>query len=162
MPLIVNLRHLEVHDLHLRGEIPAAELEIDNRDEVVRVLSPLEYDVEVQSLDEAILVQGRLRLPLACECVRCLKPFELCLDLPSWACHLPLEGEEAVPVVVDCVDLTPYLREDILLELPQHPLCSPECRGLAKTVLGETEKDLSASPDEPDSSAWGPLDKLKL
>ena len=138
------------------------ELDIDTRDEVARVVKPLEYDLEVQVLDEALLLQGRLHLPLACECVRCLKAFEFSLDLPAWACHVPLEGEEAVPVVNDCVDLTPYLREDILLEFPQHPLCNPECRGLPKPWLGEPEQDHRAAQAEPDASAWGALDKLKL
>ena len=53
--------------------------------------------------------------------------------------HLPLEGEEAVSVVNDCVDLTPYVREDILLEFPQHPLCEPECRGLRNASIGKAK-----------------------
>jgi uncharacterized metal-binding protein YceD (DUF177 family) len=44
--------------------------------------------------------------------------------------HLPLEGEDKVPVDNDCVDLTPFVREDILLEFPQHPLCKPDCGGI--------------------------------
>jgi uncharacterized protein len=162
MPLIVNLRHLEARDLHLQGEIPAVDLDIGITDEVARAVLPLEYDLEVQSLDEGLLLQGRLRLPLACECVRCLKPFELSLELTGWACLVPLEGEEAAPVVNDCVDLTPYVREDILLEFPQHPLCNPECRGLPKPWLGEPERDRNAAPAGPDSSTWTVLDKLKL
>jgi len=39
---------------------------------------------------------------------------------------LPLEGEEKTPVDNDCVDLTPFAREDMLLEFPQHPVCEPE------------------------------------
>ena len=49
------------------------------------------------------------------------------------------EGEDRVAVDNDCVDLTPYLREDILLEFPQHPLCKPECRGLKKTSTGKAK-----------------------
>lgn len=162
MPLIVNLRHLEAHELHLRGEILAAELDIEVRDEVARVEAPLEYDLVVQALPDALLLQGRLRLPLACECVRCLKAVEYILELPGWACHVPLEGEDAAAVVNDCVDLTPFVREDILLEFPQHPLCNPECRGLPNTWLGKPENDRRAAPPEPESSAWRDLDKLKL
>jgi len=162
MPLIVNLRHLEAGELRLQGEIPVAELDMGPCDEVAQAHLPLQYDLEAQALDDALLLQGRLCLPLACECVRCLKPFEFSLELCGWACHVPLEGEEAVPVVNDCVDLTPYLREDILLEFPQHPLCGPDCRGLPKTWVNEPAKGLSAAPAEPKPSAWGALDKLKL
>jgi uncharacterized metal-binding protein YceD (DUF177 family) len=101
-----------------------------------------------------------LVLPLACQCVRCLKAFEYKLELPDWACHIPLLGEEKAPIVSDCVDLTPFLREDILLELPQHPLCKPDCGGLKKPKAGKSKK---TSPGvTPDASAWSELDKLKF
>src|SRR5690242_14652157 len=137
MPVLVNLRHLEPHNVCLEGELPVAELDIGTGDDVIRVVQPLQYELEVQKLEAGLLVQGRLRLALDCECVRCLKPFRRQLNLDPWTLHLPLEGEEAVVVTNDCVDLTPHLREDILLEFPQHPLCEPECRGLPQSTVGK-------------------------
>lgn len=161
MPLVVNLRHLAIRNLVLDGELPVAELDIDTRDGVIRVAKPLSYALEVEKLNEGLLIRGQLSLPLACLCVRCLKPFEHRLVIKAWTCHVPLEGEDSAPVVNDCVDLTPWLREDILLELPQHPLCDPQCRGLARTAIGKTKKSGSGST-KADSSAWAALDKLKL
>jgi len=159
MPLLFNIRHLEDKDLHLKGELPVAELDMGTQDEVIHLTQPLSYDLRVEKLDKGILVQGSLRLPLACECVRCLKPFQQQLALDAWTCHLPLESEEKVEVTNDVVDLTPHIREDILLSFPQHPLCEPECRGLAHSKGAE-----SGSEREPKltSSAWAELDKLKL
>ena len=162
MAVIVNLRHLEDHSLRLQGEASVAELDIESRDEVVRTPKPLSYDLEVQALEGGLFIQGTLRLPLTCECVRCLKVYDSALELDGWQCHVPLEGEESAPVVNDCVDLTPYLREDILLEFPQHPLCDPECRGLPKKWLGEGGKGNGAGRSESGSSAWAELNKLKL
>jgi uncharacterized protein len=116
--------------------------------------------LEVQKLENAVLIQGALTLKLQCECVRCLKPFRHLLKLENWTCHLPLEGEEKVDVVNDCVDLTPYIREDIVLAFPQHPLCKPDCSGLASS-LKKTGKGSSAAPQS-SASAWAVLDKLKL
>ena len=85
------------------------------------------------------------------------------LNLPHWTALLPLEGEEKVPIDNDCVDLTPYLREDILLEFPQHPLCDADCRGLPAKETGKAKKPAPAgdsSQQEP--SAWADLDKLKF
>src|SRR5439155_24011902 len=130
MPLTVNLRHLEAHDVRLEGEASAKEMDLDTRDEMIQANQPLHYNLEVQKLEGGLLVQGRLQMKFDCECVRCLRPFRYRLDLKEWACHVPLQGDEAVKVINDCVDLTPFIREDILLELPQHPLCDPECRGL--------------------------------
>ncbi len=161
MPLVVNLHHLEAHNLTFQGELPAPELDIDTRDEVIRVAQPLHYDIEAQSLAMSLLLRGQLRLMLDCQCVRCLKPFQYALVIKDWICHLPLEGEDAAPVVSDCVDLTPYIREDILLEFPRHPVCSPECPGLKQPNIGKTKKS-GAGKTGRDSSAWAELDKLKL
>jgi uncharacterized protein len=157
MPLTVNLRHLEEHNVSLRGELSVGELDLQTGDEMIQATRPLQYDVEVQGLDGGLLVRGSLQLVLECHCVRCLKPFLHRLELKPWTCHLPFEGEDRVAVNNDCVDLTPFAREDMLLEFPRHPLCKPDCGGL-KTKTGKARKDA----DEIAPSAWAELDKLKL
>jgi uncharacterized protein len=157
MSLKVNLRHLEAHEVHLKGELPVEELDFGLQDEMMQIKKPLRYDLEVEMVADALLVQGKLDLALDCQCVRCLKSFEMPLKLPHWALHLPLEGEEKVSVDNDCVDLTPLIREDMLLEFPQHPVCKPDCAGLKKNRRVNTEK-AEVSP-----SAWKEkLDKLKI
>jgi uncharacterized protein len=162
MPLTVNLRHLEAHSIRLKGSLPVEELEIDPHDEVIQLRHPLEHDLEVQELEDSLLVQGRLHLLLECECVRCLKPFQYHLELERWTCHLPLKGEDCVTVTNDFVDLTPYVREDILLEFPRHPLCNPECRGLPGISAGGTTSLSGGGKSEVGSPAWAELNKLKL
>jgi uncharacterized protein len=159
MPLKINLRHLEARDLHLKGALSLAELDLDVRDELIRVTQPVEYNIEIEKLDDALLVQGELRVELECECVRCLKKFTRELDLENWTLHLPLAGDDAVSVDNDSVDLTPFVREDILLGLPQHPLCKPDCVGL-RPKTGKSKK--IADKVEPKTSAWTELNKLKL
>jgi uncharacterized protein len=158
MPLIVNLRHVEEHTVALKGELPVDELDMDTRDEMIRVARPLRYDIEIQKLERGFWVRGSLQLILECQCVRCLKPFTRKLELKPWTCHLSLEGEERVAVVDDCVDLTPFVREDMLLGLPQHPLCKPDCGGLEGAKTGKARK----IADEIAPSAWVELNKLKL
>ena len=162
MSLQVNLRHLEEHGMRLKGQLPVAELDIETRDEIIQLCEPLEYDLEVQKLEEGLLIQGHLALVLKCECVRCLKPFVYRLELTDWTCHMALQGEEAVPVNNDCVDLTPAVREDILLEFPQHPLCEPDCRGLRSASVGKAKTSSSLGKPEVVSPAWNELNKLKF
>ena len=161
MAVSVNLRHLEAHNIRLEGELPIGDLDIDAGDDVIRLAQPLQYDLEVQKLEGGLLVQGSLRLLLDCQCVRCLKSFQHSLELKDWTLHLPLQGEDAIQVNNDCVDLTPYLREDILLEFPQHPLCEPDCRGLPQSTVGKARNTGSGQPRE-GSSAWDELNKLKF
>lgn len=160
MPLILNLRRLVNDPLELQGELPPSDFDFGLRDEMIQVNSPVAYDLTAELMDDALLVQGNLQVTLACECVRCLKKFSLPLELPDLALHLPLEGEEAVSVDNDNVDLTPFLREDMLLEFPQHPLCEPECPGLKKT--DEKQAPKTGGKPASEGSAWAELNKLKL
>ena len=157
MPLIVNLRHLEEHNVSLRGELPVDELDMETGDEMIQAAEPLRYDLVVQKLENGLLVRGSLRLALECSCVRCLKPFRRELELKAWTCHLPFEGEDRVIVNNDCADLTPFVREDMLLKFPQHPLCKPDCGGLKRKTVKARK-----TADEITPSAWAELDKLKL
>jgi len=159
--LSVNLRHLEARDVRLQGELPVAELDLEVHDPVIHPEQPLHYDLNVQKLSDGLLVTGSLLLVLECECVRCLKPFRHELKIAHWTRHLPFAGEEKVAVDNDGVDLTPYVREDILLEFPQHPLCKPDCRGLEKISGGKTRAG-SRRRDDPIASPWAELNKLKL
>src|SRR5580704_2862144 len=139
MTVPINLQQLEHGVLRLKGELTSADLELEGLDELIHVEGVVNYELTAEKLEKSVLVQGNVSLKFRCECARCLKPFIRPLELANWACHLPLEGEEAAPVMNDCVDLTPYLREDILLEFPQHPLCRPDCDGLPGKSTGKIE-----------------------
>jgi uncharacterized protein len=160
MGLFINLRHLDRDDISLKGELTVAELDLETHDEMMRANKPLKYHLEVQEMDDGLLLRGKLSLPLDCECVRCLKAFVHKVEFPDWNCLIPLSGEDAVRVDGDTVDLTPFLREDILLGLPQHPLCKPDCGGLKKPSVGKSKKN--SSSDVKTSSAWAELEKLKF
>jgi uncharacterized protein len=155
--LSINLRHLEAHEIRLEGKLAAADLDFDLHDEMIRAEQPLRHNLTVEKLDDALLVTGSLELILDCKCVRCLKSFKHRLVLEDWACHLPLAGVEKAAVNNDCVDLTPFVREDMLIEFPQHPLCKPDCGGLKKNQARKT-----GGKDKSESAAWAELDKLKL
>lgn len=162
MPLTFNLRHLERASLQLDGELPPADLDLEGVDELIQLPHPVKYELLVELINDAVLVTGNIELTLACECVRCLKPFDYRLALSRWACHLPLEGEERVAIQSDCVDLTPFLREDILLAFPQYPLCDTECRGLPQAPPNTPPKPGGALQTQTEVSVWEELNRLKL
>ena len=156
--LKINLRHLEEEGIRLQGELPVAELDLGVNDELIHAERPLRYDLTVELLHDAVLATGSLALPLECECGRCLKKFKTELKLTGWAVHLPLEGEDKVSVENDCVDLTPFVREDMLLNFPQHPLCKPDCAGLKK----KSSASKAEAGEKPVLDVWAELNKLKI
>ncbi len=161
MPLQLNLLELREEPIQLKGTLPVSELVLGLQDELMHFVHPLEYDLEAELLGDAILVQGSWRLPVECECARCLKRFLYAVDMPDWSLHLPLTGDDKVSHVDDLVDLTPPLREDILLALPQHPVCGSECGG-PKLGAAQTKNNTGTSRSDQSSGAWAALDKLKF
>jgi uncharacterized metal-binding protein YceD (DUF177 family) len=162
MPLQVNLRQLETRELRLEGDLPVAELDLEQLDELMQPIDSLHYKLMVQQVEKGLLVQGELALPLACECARCLRPFRSAVQIPGYCVLLSWEGEDPVVVRHDCVDLTPQLREDIVLALPQRPLCEPECAGLADRSSSSSEASNDPGRSGPPASAWTTLNKLDL
>ena len=76
---------------------------------------------------------------------------------------LAVDGEEKVIINNDLIDLTPYIREDILLGFPQRPLCNTECEGLPGNKVGKPKKASGPGKTVKDaSSAWSELNKLKF
>jgi uncharacterized protein len=160
MALLVNLRHLEEDSGQETGELTGEELGITGLDELIQAPLPLQYDLEVSLQEDALLALGSLEITLKCECSRCLKPFDFTIREEGWACHLPLTGEDAVVVDNDCVDLTPHIREHMLLELPQRPVCGDDCKGWKKPAEKSSQQPAEATEEKP--SPWAALDKLKL
>lgn len=162
MPLTFNLQHLERKNLHLVGELPAVDLDADGMDELIGVRHPLQYDLWIERLGNNVLSHGTLSLTIDCECARCLKSFPMTLKLDSWSVNLPLEGEDKVAVANDSVDLTPLIREDILLAFPQHPLCKSECGGLPREAQQADTNGNRDTGNGDESSPWAELNKLKF
>jgi uncharacterized protein len=162
MKLTVSLRQLEQKEIHLKGSIPVEDMQVDVSDDAIHLNQPMSYDLEVSRLQEGILVQGRVCVPLDCECVRCLKRFSRDLVVSGTICHLFLEGEDAIQTDGDAVDLTPHIRETILLEFPPHPVCEKECRGMTTTPGLQANPSSAKGPADVGSRTWAELDKLKF
>jgi uncharacterized protein len=158
MALTFNIRHLENQDLELEGTLEPSELELEDFDELIQTPEPLHYKLHLEQIGENVLVQGSLNLTLQCACSRCLAEYRQSLSLDPWICNLPLAGEERVSIENDLVDLTPFIREDILLAFPRHPLCKIECGGLPYASAEKSDPTESGES----SSAWAELNKLKF
>lgn len=159
---VVNLNELETTGQDLGGELSLEELDLETGDEYLRVAGPATYQIRVELISGSLLLQGVLRVPIACVCVRCLRPFDRELAVPDWHCLVPLSGDDAAAVVDQCVDLTPWVREDIVLALPQHPLCDSECRGLPLPEPNPSRESSGGPTSNSGVSPWEQLNKLKL
>ncbi|MGZ5552428.1 MAG: hypothetical protein ACXWHF_02190, partial [Chthoniobacterales bacterium] len=74
------------------------------------------------------------------------------IEVPDFAVLTQLTGPELV-------DLTPFLREDILLNLPSYPHCDRDGQRVCKAPHMQVE---SAKIEEARKPDWSALDKLDL
>lgn len=134
---------------HYEGEESSDVLELHS--EQVRAVSPLAYSLEVGLSDGGLWARGEVSVQVECECVRCLEKFRRPLEAPEFACQVELEGKETV-------DLTEYLREDILLALPAHPTCDWNGEKACKASFSAAVDEPLAEPRD----TWKELDNLQL
>jgi uncharacterized metal-binding protein YceD (DUF177 family) len=150
----IHLKQIPAEGLHLAGEEDC--LLPDLEAEGIRCAGPLHYDLEVGISSGALWANGSLRQPVELHCVSCLEKFVHQIKVPAFALHSELLGPETV-------DLTPFMREDVLLNMPAHPHCDRDggrkCKAAKPEESGMLERQQRAAKREHD---WGELDKLKL
>jgi uncharacterized protein len=144
----VHLKQIPTQGLHLEGEeeCPIQELESEG----IRCAGRLHYAIDVGVAGGGLWANGSLSQPVELRCVLCLENFVHEIRVPAFAVHMELHGPETV-------DLTPFMREDILLNLPAHPHCDRDGDRVCKGKQVETaEREIKRRSD------WSALDKLKL
>jgi uncharacterized protein len=79
-----------------------------------------------------VLVNGQLQVAVDAECVRCLTTFQLNLDLPIEELFALSPSADPVYFIDEggWLNLLQPLREQILLAMPIHLVCRPDCKGL--------------------------------
>ena len=144
----IHLKQVPPQGLHLDGDeaCPIHDLEAEG----IRCAGRLHYNIELGIAGGALWARGSLSQPVELRCVSCLEKFVHEIQVPAFAVHTELHGPETV-------DLTPFIREDLLLNLPAHPRCDRDGNRICKGKQLETvEKDTKQKSD------WSALDKLKL
>src|SRR5262245_42290556 len=113
----IHLRQIPDGGLHLEGEedCPLPQL---NPDEV-HCEGPLPYDLDAGVAADALWAHVNVRQPVELRCVRCLGRFAYDLAVEDFTVNTPLAGPEEI-------DLTPFMRERILLNLPAYAHCDRE------------------------------------
>jgi len=144
----IHLKQVPAQGLHLDGDedCPIHDLEAEG----ICCAGPLHYNIEVGIAGGALWARGSLSQPVELRCVSCLKNFVQYIQVPAFAVHTELYGPETV-------DLTPFIREDLLLNLPAHPRCETDGNRVC-----EAKRSKAVEEDTKRKLDWSALDKLKL
>ena len=148
----VHLNQIPIEGLHLEGEEESGFLEVDHAD--FKPLGPVRYSLDVGVSGTGLFATGTIGIDLELECVVGLEKFTYPLRIESFALQTELDGREMV-------DLTPYVREDILLNLPPYPHCDWNGEHVCEGVQKITSRK-NGEPLVPTQDVWGELEKLKI
>lgn len=145
----------------------------DNAEMLDVQITGIDADIKATHTNPGALLEGDARATVSQECVRCLRPVESAvrarfaeqyyatLSVDTGA-PMPEPPLDAKTIGHDFrIDLTPLIREEVILATPQTPLCRPDCKGLCP-VCG---KDLNDLPHEHEAGAderWAALRGLRV
>jgi uncharacterized metal-binding protein YceD (DUF177 family) len=131
----------------------------------IRQLGPLRYALEVGIHGTGVWATGWVELDVEQTCVRCLRRFAMPVRVSNFAVQKEAHGREAI-------DLTPELREDILLALPANPDCHRHGGLTCKLPVSTNQFSVAsrATTDPVDDAnqgiagpnPWSTLDELQI
>jgi len=139
-PLVIDTRELGRRPGSMRSlsrSFPApGDLTVD----VVGVPpgSSIDLDLRLESVMEGVLVSATAQVEVTGECVRCLDPISMSVEVtmqelyayPGRERDVADDDAELPELEGQLIDLEPVLRDAVVLALPLRPLCRDDCPGL--------------------------------
>lgn len=141
----------EGYPLEVSGQLEPAVLAL--QDPAVRTEEPIRVDLQVSKDGEDLVLTGWIQTKLLLQCGRCTEWFPYPVKVEAE--HL-LEGPHP-----NSIDLTPLIREDILLELPLNAACrlGPDGRcPVTGEIYRPRPEDTGSLTGE---AVWEALSKIK-
>jgi uncharacterized protein len=174
--VIINVAPLLKDEMGVQANYSVAEDPIDptgDNAELTQIgAAAIEADIVATHTNPGAYLEGEAEARVAMECGRCLRLFDGPVHAEFaeqyYASIGVANGEPLDPAPPDAktigsdftIDVTPLLREELLLAMPLAPLHDPECKGLC-LVCG---RDLNVEPhdhDSPVDERWAKLEVLK-
>ncbi len=155
--MFITLQELQQHNVRFTVDIPAGEIEFDNKVAQASVLHA-EGIAELlsHSLGE-IRLHGSLKVTVEAPCDRCLEPVSLPIANPFDLVYMPASeaaegGEDEIDEAAaevgyyegNGLQLNDVLREVVLLALPMQLVCNENCKGICP-VCGQNRNQRSCA-----------------
>ncbi len=138
----------------LEGEDTLAEFDwVETPADLVHPVSGARYRLEAKLFGDEVLVTGSAEASFEGKCGRCCAPFSAVYG-DDFTVSVKITPETTE------IDLTSDLRETILLALPTHPVCSPDCAGLCPRCGKRLADGPCNCRSDDGNSPWGALDSL--
>lgn len=153
--MLIEIPKLSPDGEQFAGEEAAELLGLKEKDPI-KAESPVSYDFFVQLVGHELVVQGRISVELTVSCGRCAEIYSTNLVISDFLRASEIQaGQESV-------DLTDDIREEVLLNLPHYPVCTPDCKGLCPQCGRNLNAGACGCKAPKGDLRWSGLDDLKL
>jgi uncharacterized metal-binding protein YceD (DUF177 family) len=115
--MIIRFGELESDQPSLKGRVEADIFQLEN-DGVICSTGPIDCELSTLASGDHLIVDGTLSIPLQLRCVGCLEEFPYLHEMADYHAEIELADHNGT------LDLTDYIRDDILLDVPNYPRCS--------------------------------------
>ncbi len=160
--LRVNAREL----LRVPGSSREISASVDSADLGVsdeRITGPIGVNVEVVSNIDGVVVSGDISIPWSNVCRRCLAEVTgtTVVDVAE-VYQEEVVDEEAFVIEGGQIDLAPAVREYVLIDLPDAPLCRDTCAGICPVCGADRNDGACECQTTVRDERWSILDDLQL
>ena len=140
---------------HYEGDEPASIMELE-KDPFIKNAGDVHYTLYAQHVSDEVVVRGSLSVDMSLKCTRCAEFFSTTVTDSDFLRAYTASKD------LDSVDITEDIREDILLSIPDFPICSDECKGLCAQCGAELNKASCDCEAGERPNPWSALDNLDL
>jgi uncharacterized protein len=160
--LRLNAREL----LRVPGSTRPVEVSLDGIELGIdddRIAGPIVVALHAVSTLDGVTVSGDIGIPWSAPCRRCLTAVtgSALVDVEELYQDDVID-EDAYAIEGDQIDLAPAVREYVLIELPDGPLCRPDCAGICPTCGVDRNESTCDCDTLIRDERWAALDDLEL
>jgi len=127
----IDIRNIPPEGLFREENIPPEEL--DPETEMVSLSGPVAVKAMIFRIGDILDINAAVSAVLKLNCSRCLCDYSLPLAKAFRCDHRIESGEEEA-------DLTPYVRDELMIDYPVKPLCNDNCKGLCRGCGADLNK----------------------
>jgi uncharacterized protein len=120
----IRIEQIPLEGLRLQEMLEPATLDLDT--DMVKFRQPIRIQADVQKVSNDVLVDVGFTTNVSLVCSRCLEEFNMELH-KDFSLNYPVNKTDRT------IDLTPDVRQEIVLDYPISPKCRNDCKGLCPT-----------------------------
>jgi uncharacterized protein len=119
--------------------------------------TPVHVQLHLESLTDGIVVKGAITTEWHGVCRRCALPATGVLVSPVDELYQQVPSDPDAFELGDMLDLAPMVRELLVLDAPESPLCRDDCAGLCPTCGIDRNSDTCECGGEAVDPRWAAL-----